>query len=74
MALNEPETSLHPNLLEPLAELLAAAAHTTQLWVTTHSEELAEHLRRLTKVEPLRLAMKGGATVLLDDGDPALEM
>jgi predicted ATPase len=66
MALNEPETSLHPDLLEPLAELLAAAAHTTQLWVTTHSELLAEHLQRLTKAEPIRLAMKGGETVLAD--------
>jgi predicted ATPase len=67
MALNEPETSLHPDLLEPLAELLAAAARTSQLWVTTHSEELAGHLQRLTKAHPLRLAMKDGATVLAED-------
>jgi len=70
MALNEPETSLHADLLEPLGELLAAAAQTTQLWVTTHSEDLAGHLQRLTKARPLRLAMKDGATVLVDgDGD-----
>lgn len=67
MALNEPETSLHPDLLEPLAELLTAASDTSQLWVTTHSEELAAHLHRLTKAPPLRLAMKDGATVLDDD-------
>jgi predicted ATPase len=66
LALNEPETSLHPDLLEPLAELLAAAAKHSQLWVTTHSETLAAQLQRLTKAKTLRLAMNDGATVLAE--------
>ena len=71
LALNEPETSLHPDLLVPLAELLAAASKRCQLWVTTHSEPLAGELQRLTGVEPIRLAKKNGATVLAEDAQPS---
>jgi predicted ATPase len=46
MALNEPESSLHPNAMEPLAKAIAFAARTTQLWVTTHSRPLADALAR----------------------------
>jgi predicted ATPase len=41
IALNEPETSLHPDLLEPLARMVLAASKRTQIWVVTHSERLA---------------------------------
>lgn len=44
MVLNEPETSLHPDLVHPLAELIAAAADRTQVVVVTHSEALRSHL------------------------------
>lgn len=44
MVLNEPETSLHPDLVHPLAELIAAAATRTQVVVVTHSEALRAHL------------------------------
>ena len=40
MVLNEPETSLHPDLLEPLAGLIQAAATATQVLVITHSDAL----------------------------------
>ena len=43
VALNEPETSLHPDLLDPLARLIARAAERTQVWLVTHSQPLAEH-------------------------------
>ena len=42
IALNEPEASLHPDLMAPLARLIAAAAERTQLWLVTHSERLAD--------------------------------
>ena len=42
IALNEPETSLHPELLEPLARMIVRAAERTQIWVVTHSERLAK--------------------------------
>ncbi len=67
LALNEPETSLHPDLIEPLAELLASAARFSQLWVTTHSEALARHLTRLTQATPIRLQMHNGETRVVSD-------
>lgn len=42
VALNEPEASLHPDLMKPLAGLIARAAERTQLWLVTHSVALAE--------------------------------
>ncbi|GGE16233.1 Predicted ATPase [Gemmobacter megaterium] len=44
MVLNEPETSLHPDLIAPLARLIAAAARTSQLVVVSHSAALAAAL------------------------------
>jgi predicted ATPase len=41
VALNEPEASLHPGLLPALAKTIAKAAERTQIWVVTHSSELA---------------------------------
>lgn len=35
LVLNEPETSLHPDLSEPLARLLVAASHRSQVWITS---------------------------------------
>jgi predicted ATPase len=44
MVLNEPETSLHPDLVRPLAGLIQAAAQVTQVVVVTHSDVLREVL------------------------------
>jgi len=40
LVLNEPETSLHPELIEPLAELIAAASKNSQVIVVSHSSRL----------------------------------
>lgn len=65
LALNEPETSLNPDLLEPLAALIADAARASQLWVTTHAEPLARALAQLTETQRLDLALdERGATQL----------
>ncbi len=45
MILNEPETSLHPELLPPLARLIAQAATRSQTIVVSHSERLVSALR-----------------------------
>jgi predicted ATPase len=42
IALNEPEASLHSDLMEPLAHLIGAAAKRTQVWLVTHSTRLAD--------------------------------
>ena len=44
VVLNEPETSLHPALLEPLARLIARAAEKTQVIVVSHADELVSVL------------------------------
>lgn len=50
--LNEPETSLHPDLLSPLAALVRAAAEHTQIVLVTHSAALAGALgEEVTHVE-----------------------
>jgi predicted ATPase len=67
VALNEPETSLHPDLLVPLAGLLKTASERSQLWVTTHSETLAAEVQRLTGAQPIRLASVGGATTIIGE-------
>jgi len=44
LVLNEPETSLHPRLLAPLAQLIQAAAEQTQIVVVSHSSALVDEL------------------------------
>jgi predicted ATPase len=44
MVLNEPETSLHPDLVRPLTSLIQAAAGQTQVVVVTHSRAMLEFL------------------------------
>ena len=44
MVLNEPETSLHPDLIPPLAAMICAAAANTQVVVVTHSGGMQERL------------------------------
>ncbi|MBF6045242.1 AAA family ATPase [Streptomyces sp. NRRL B-1677] len=46
LVLNEPESSLHPDLLGPLADLILTAARDTQVVVVTHAPGLAEALGR----------------------------
>jgi predicted ATPase len=45
MVLNEPETSLHPDLLPALARLIGVAAANTQVWVVCHASKLVAALR-----------------------------
>jgi predicted ATPase len=51
MVLNEPETSLHPDLLAPLARLVERAARGTQLVVVSHSRTLLDRLPSAHAVE-----------------------
>jgi predicted ATPase len=62
MAFNEPESSLHPDLLEPLARLIVKASERTQVWLVTHSERLAAALAKYGKVQPRTVIKKEGAT------------
>ena len=62
LGLNEPETSIHPDLIEPLARLIANASRHSQLWVTTHSRTLAERIAAFSGEEPVRLALVDSET------------
>lgn len=62
IALNEPEASLHPDMLAPLAEMIAQAARTSQIWIVTHSEVLAAAVRERCGVRPRRVIRENGAT------------
>ncbi|HEY2115521.1 MAG TPA: AAA family ATPase [Candidatus Angelobacter sp.] len=62
LALNEPETSLHPDLLEPLARQLVNAGKYSQLWIVTHSQRLAELVEKFSGEAPIRLEIAGGET------------
>lgn len=45
LVLNEPETSLHPDLLPALARLIIAASARSQLWVVSHASRLIAALQ-----------------------------
>ena len=62
LALNEPETSLHPDLLESLAKQIVNAGRNSQLWVVTHSLRLAELVEKYSGESPIRLELNAGET------------
>lgn len=62
LALNEPETSLHPDLMEPLARMIAQASQRTQVWLVTHSERLAAALQREAGTRPHVVIKRSGET------------
>lgn len=64
LALNEPETSLHPDLIGALARLIVHAAKYTQLWITTHSTALAERIEEHSGMPRVRLALVDGETTV----------
>ncbi len=62
IALNEPEASLHPDMLPPLADMIARAAQSSQLWIVTHSERLAQEVETRCGVRAKRVVRNDGAT------------
>jgi predicted ATPase len=64
VALNEPEASLHPDLMEPLADMIAQAARRTQLWLVTHSTQLADALAKSGAGQVRRVFKTAGATTI----------
>lgn len=62
VALNEPEASLHPELIKPLANLITRAADRTQLWLVTHSSALADAVAEAGKGKVRTVFKDDGAT------------
>ena len=71
MVLNEPETSLHPELLPALGRLITKFSQQTQTFVVTHAECLIDQLSRYDQSVHFRLEKLFGATRLrgVDDFD-----
>jgi predicted ATPase len=64
LVLNEPENSLHSDLIAPLARLIAGVSARTQVWVIAHDDALIGILERTPGCRLLRLEREQGATVL----------
>lgn len=62
MVLNEPETSLHPDLLPALARLIAHVAENTQVIVVTHAEKLINPLVETAGCNSIKLEKEFGET------------
>jgi predicted ATPase len=64
MVLNEPETSLHPDLLPALARLILSAANATQIIVASHARPLIDTLTAEPVCTRLHLTKAFGETTL----------
>lgn len=64
MVLNEPETSLHPDLLPALARLIAAASKRCQIIVVSHAQSLIQALEDTANCDRLHLEKSFGETLL----------
>ena len=68
LVLNEPETSLHPDLLPPLGRLIASAAERSQVLVVTHAPKLIEALEEQDDCNSVRLEKEFGETKIVGTG------
>lgn len=68
LVLNEPETSLHPDLLPALARLIIAASARSQVWVVSHSSRLIAALEQAPDCHSLHLHKEQGRTLLSGQG------
>ena len=68
MVLNEPETSLHPDLLPALSRLIAKAAERTQVVVVTHAKTIVLALEEQAACNSVILEKKFGETKVVGSG------
>ncbi len=64
MVLNEPETSLHPDLLPALARLILHASAQTQVWVVSHASRLIAALEEHPSCNAINLDKQLGETII----------
>ncbi len=68
MVLNEPETSLHPDLLPALARLIVHASKSTQVWVVSHALPLIDALKQEPNCQHIPLEKEFGQTRIVGQG------
>ena len=64
LVLNEPETSLHPRVLEPLARQIVAAAKRSQVIVVSHAAPLVDAIARVKDATRVELLKEEGETIV----------
>jgi predicted ATPase len=69
LVLNEPETSLHPDLLPALGRLIAQAAVRSQVIVVSHAPALVDALQSLPECHSIPLEKQFGQTIVAGAGD-----
>jgi predicted ATPase len=70
LVLNEPETSLHPDLLPPLARLILRAAAQSQVFVVSHASSLIDVLQQQPERHAIMLDKTYGETkAVAETGD-----
>jgi predicted ATPase len=71
MILNEPETSLHPDLLPPLGRLVAKASTRSQVVVVTHAARLVTEIEATADARRITLEKQLAETIVPDHERPA---
>lgn len=69
MILNEPETSLHSDLIAPLGRLVQRAAERSQIVIVSHDAELVAALNKSSKCQHIHLSKSFGETKAETDLD-----
>ena len=69
IAVNEPESSLHPDLLPPLADLIVNAAKDSQIWISTHFLAVGGQHSIPFTARPIRLQLTNGETAIENDDE-----
>ena len=68
MVLNEPESSLHPDLLPALARLIGVAAKSTQIFVVSHASRLIAALKENPACLSIELEKQLSETQIIGQG------
>jgi predicted ATPase len=68
MILNEPETSLHPDLLPALARLIEKASKRTQVWVVSHASRMIAALKEAKNCNAITLTKELSETAIEGQG------
>ncbi|MFK7992885.1 MAG: AAA family ATPase [Granulosicoccus sp.] len=69
MVLNEPETSLHPDLLPALARLIVRASERSQIWIVSHAQRLINALEESADYHSIELQKDMGQTLIRGQRD-----
>ncbi len=73
MVLNEPEMSLHPDLLPALGRLIVKASERGQVLVVSHSAELVSAMEAAGNVHRIQLEKALGETRIVEHDEPPWE-